>query len=148
MNLISKILISAFIFIGFSACKKDNGFSNIPEIKLRDFYKITSEEAVWKIGFKDGDGDVGVRNVDDPDNFIVTIKKKKNGKDSLVQGQNYRVPIIKGVVTENGVEGEISLKIDYSLYKIVGIDSAYYSGYLVDRAGNHSNTIITPKFRI
>ena len=130
------------------ACKKDSDFSDIPEITQRDFLKISNEVALWKIGFKDGNGDIGIQSESDSDNFIVTIYSIKDGKDSLVPGQNYRIPVIKGVVTDRGVEGEISLEIDFSTYRIVGIDSAYYTGYLIDRAGNQSNVITTPRIRV
>lgn len=155
MKLFTKILICALFMGGFYACEKDKDFSDIPELTFRDFERTSPSSAIWKIGFTDGDGDVGLIDIGDTsqdDNFIVTIISIKDGLDSAMQGQNYRVPVVENIRTAAGIEGEIKLDITgldvFKLIQSPKIDSIYYRGYLLDRKGNQSNFVETPKIKI
>lgn len=132
------------------ACEKDKEFPVVPELKVRDFNRISASTAVWRIGFTDGDGDIGVRSQTDSANFIITIYKIDNGVDSSIQGQNYRVPIVENIRTSAGIEGVIQFDItglDF-FRPFLGIDSLYYGGYLIDRSGNKSNVVYTPRIEV
>jgi hypothetical protein len=131
------------------SCRDESEFPTTPQLKVREFSQISQDAVLWRIGFTDGDGDFGVRNDNDADNFILSIFSIENGQANDVPATNYRIPQIKGVPTDKGVEGEFVLNIDnLDLLRIDGIDSLYFRGYAVDRAGNRSNTIESPRFGI
>lgn len=133
----------------FASCKKDKEFPEEPQLTVREFNQISNDAVVWRIGFTDGDGDFGVRNDADADNFILNIFSIENGLSIEQEATNYRIPVIKGVPIEKGVEGEFRLDIDnLELLLIDQIDSLYYRAYAIDRAGNQSNTIESPRFGI
>ena len=136
------------LFANLVACKKDNNFPDEPEIEVRDFYKQSSDIAIWKIGFTDGDGDIGVRNAADRDNFIVTIFSIVDGNAIERDGQAYRIPVVENIRTAAGIEGEFVFQIETDLLRLdsIPIDSAFYQAYVVDRSGNESNTVETPIF--
>lgn len=138
------------ICLGFFACGKESDFPNQPVLETRSFDRITRDSAVWRIGFTDGNGDLGVRkDQNDPDNFFVKFFIYENGVvDTIIQGESYRIPVVEGVRTAAGVEGEFAFKIDgVDLIRAAGYDSIQYSGYAVDRSGKKSNSVITPIFR-
>jgi hypothetical protein len=150
VKLYTKIGISGLICLGFFACGKESDFPNRPILKTRSLDRLSPDVAVWRIGFTDGDGDIGVRrDRSDPDNFFVKFNIYENGViDTVVQGENYRIPVVEGVRTAAGVEGEIAFKIDgIDFLRAAGYDSIQISGYAVDRSGNESNRINTPIFR-
>lgn len=130
------------------SCKKDNNFPDEPVIEVRDFYKQNNNIAIWKIGFTDGDGDIGVRNAADEDNFIVSIFSIIDGRANEREGQAYRIPVVENIRTAAGIEGEFEFKIETDLLLLdsIPIDSAYYRAYVIDRSGNQSNTVETPIF--
>ncbi|MEX2380232.1 MAG: hypothetical protein WD530_05780, partial [Vicingaceae bacterium] len=136
--------------LGIYACEKESDFPDQPILKSRSFNRLTIDSAVWRIGFTDGDGDLGVRkDRNDSDNFFVSISIYKNGLiDTVFEGENYRIPVVEGIRTAAGVEGEIAFKIDgIDFLRAEGFDSLKYSGYAVDRSGKKSNTVHTPIFR-
>lgn len=147
MNKISKLIICSLLGLLIWSCKKEKNFSTTPEIEVREFFMTSDTSAVWVIGFKDGDGDIGVKNQNETEaNFPTQIYVIDQGQVVYdTAGQGYRVPVIEGVQTENGIEGEIRLNLTgLDLFKISGIDSLYYSGFLIDRSGKSSNVIETP----
>lgn len=152
MKLFTKITICALLIAGFYACEKDKDFSDIPELTFRDFERTSPSNAIWKIGFTDGDGDVGTDLQDTTVNFFITIYSIKNGVDSTIPGQGYRVPIVENIRTAAGIEGEIKFDITgldaFKLIPRANIDSVYYEGFLVDRSGNRSNKVETPKIKV
>ncbi len=148
MKGIAKIGIGISLALAIWSCKDDDSFPETPELFFRDFIEGTDSLAVWSLGFTDGDGDIGVRNDNDPDNFIISGYKIVNGQeDTLPPLLSYRIPVVRNVVTKNGIEGEFEFKIEKKPYANAGFDSIYISGYVIDRAGNQSNTVRTPIFR-
>lgn len=147
MKYLAKIGFTLLTLSLLFACKKDKNFPKTPVIEHRDFIKYSDKQADWKIGFTDGDGDFGVRNDNDSTNFLVSVFAiKDNIAEKIEPAVGYRVPAISGVRTENGVEGEFILHIEPDLYRILNLDSIYFTGYVLDRTGNSSNTIQTPTF--
>ena len=146
---VTKLSFSLFLILALFACRDDNEFPVTPQLKVREFTQLSQEAVLWRIGFTDGDGDFGVRNDRDSDNFIMSIFSIENGQAVDVPATNYRIPVIRGVPTDKGVEGEFSLNIDnLDLLTIDGIDSLFFRGYAIDRAGNQSNTVESPRFSI
>lgn len=143
-----KIGFCLLLIVGLPACKKNNNFPDEPQIEVRDFYKVNNTLAIWKIGFTDGDGDIGVRNAGDEDNFIVSIFSIVEGEAVIRPGQSYRIPVVENIRTANGIEGEFEFRIETDLLLLdsIPIDSAYYRAYVIDRSGNASNTVETPIF--
>jgi len=142
-----------FLFLGIlSACEKDNEFPVEPVLEVRSFEKTDEDNAVWKIGFTDGDGDIGVRDELDQDNFIVTIFAVF--QDSLIErsGTSYRIPIVQNIRTTKGIEGEFEFRIQTQFFRLdslldtIPYDSLMYTGYAIDRSGNRSNNVSTPAF--
>ena len=148
MKLTVKIGFCLLFIASLVSCKKDNNFPDEPVIEVRDFYKQSSEIAIWKIGFTDGDGDIGVRNEADKKNFIVTIFSIVDGKALEREGEAYRIPEVENIRTAAGIEGEFEFKIETDLLRLdsIPIDSAYYRAFVIDRSGNKSNTVETPIF--
>lgn len=144
-----KLSFSLLVILALLSCRDESEFPAVPQLKVREFGQISQDAVLWRIGFTDGDGDFGVRNDNDADNFIMSIFSIENGQAIDVPATNYRIPQIRGVPTDKGVEGEFSLNIDnLDLLRIDGIDSLYFRGYAVDRAGNQSNTVESPRFAI
>ncbi|MBL4708321.1 MAG: hypothetical protein JKY48_07790 [Flavobacteriales bacterium] len=152
MKYLTKIGIGFSLALSLAACRDDDEFSEVPELFFRDFQKTTSTTAVWSLGFTDGDGDIGVRNDDDRDNFIVTIHRIDNGVESIIPDSivdsDYRIPVVKNIPTSNGIEGEFKFTLETLSYKLFPepVDSMYISGFVRDRANNESNVVRTPVF--
>jgi hypothetical protein len=140
-----------FLTLLFS-CRDDKDFSDIPELFYRDFTVVDQGGtegllATWKLGFTDGDGNIGVRNEADSANFIVTAFRTDSGKlKQLPQLNNYRIPAAENISTRNGIEGEFKFVLKLIDYQMENIDSVYLEGYVLDRDLNASNVISTPIF--
>ena len=148
MKVFTKLLIANVSLMLLLACEDDNDFSNTPELNVREFKKVSSNLAVWKIGFTDGDGDIGVRNDRDPDNFFYTVYSIEDGIPVEKPGQSYRIPVVRNIRTEKGIEGEFEFRIETDLFLLDSpfVDTAFLRAYVVDRALNKSNTVETPIF--
>lgn len=149
MKMNAKIGFCFFISLGFLACSNDKDFPNTPVLTERNFsVEVHGKRAIWTIGFTDGDGDIGVRNDNDSDNFFVEIFSVINDTMTEFSKTTYRIPVVENIRTEKGIEGSFEFIIDIDLLRISSepIDSAVYSGYVVDRSGNESNTVFTPAF--
>jgi len=80
VNLFSKILICALLSAFVISCKQEDDFSVIPELEVRDFVRTSDTSALWIIGFRDGDGNIGVKpNENLPDNFVTQVFVIENG---------------------------------------------------------------------
>jgi len=155
MKFLLKLAICLTLISILTACKKNKNFPDEPVLEVREFIRLDNDNAVWKIGFTDGDGDFGIRVNDTGENFFTTIYYfergvRKNLNDlegGSSNAQNYRIPRINGVNTGRGVEGEISLELPLDLFQLSPdpiLDSVMYEAFVVDRAGNISNTVFTP----
>jgi len=139
----------------YFSCRKDNNFPNEPVLEVRDFVRINNDRAVWSIGFTDGDGDIGVRNNDDADNFIPTIYIINQGQEVAVpNATKYRIPVVRNIRTDKGIEGEFRFDMELDLLQLLDpttypqLDSIRYEAYALDRAGNASNVVTTPYFGV
>lgn len=146
MKLYSKLVIAfAFLLLVFS-CKRENNAPIIPEIHHISLNRKGSD-ALWIIGFKDGDGDIGVKkstsNVDN-EVLYLTLFGEKNGSFSADTSYGYSIDYIENINPNRPLEGKLEIEItglDFIAFKY---DSFYYEAYLKDRAGHKSNTIQSP----
>lgn len=156
MKIKLKYIVPLLILLSIFACEQDKNFPDTPFIKTESFERLSEKDADWLISFTDGDGDFGILNqaVDSP-NFITRIFARPvddgdstTNEDTLIvfNGQNYKIPAIRGIRTAAGIEGTIDIKIEgLDGFRIANqYDSVYYEGYVVDRSGKQSNTIRTP----
>jgi hypothetical protein len=151
MKTFVKIGIGISILSSLWACREDSDFSEIPELFYRDFQVSSNAEgepiAVWKLGFTDGDGNIGVRNDKDSNNFIVSGFSFIDGQTvQLPALTGYRIPASDNISSRSGIEGEFRFELKINSYSSAGIDSMYLEGYVVDRSFNESNSIQTPVF--
>lgn len=160
-------LITAIMILGvlFSACKKEEKFSEIPLISFVSFEKLADGTGVDNQGkltvhFQDGDGDLGLNEEDTQApfdtasiyyyNFFVDYYKKQNGTfvllEQLDNSRNARFPRLSDDLSES-IEGDISVVLYINTYDYTSVyDTLKLRCYIVDRALNKSNTIETPEF--
>lgn len=134
-----KNILYSILLMGLISCSGDDDeVSNTPEI---EFVSITpssitefQEEVALVIKYKDGDGDLGEN---DPDVKNLYITDQRN---AVVY--SFRIPQLAPTGSSITIEG--NLEIDMNSLSVVGTDSsetAVFSIYAIDRAGNQSNTI-------
>jgi hypothetical protein len=177
MNLYSKVLLILLLsaFLVNSSCRRDEDFSEIPEIEYKGMVKIFNptlelyDRGVLSITFKDGDGDIGLASSDtfppfDPGsryyyNLIITYFELQNGKEVEVpllswnpDTQEYdtlslsaRVPVLTPAGKNKAIKGEIQDTIFIYNFNST-FDTIRFDVVLVDRALHESNTVSTPWF--
>jgi len=140
IRLFSAILCT-FCLVLISACKKDSKeLSDTPTIEFRSInpssvteYADSIEIVIW---YRDGDGDLG-ENKDGVENLFVT-----DSRDQITYA--FRIPQLAPTGSSIAIQGLIPIQLtntaitDGSASQSVG-----YSVYVVDRAGNKSNTVPT-----
>ncbi|MCB0824455.1 MAG: hypothetical protein KDC09_17285 [Bacteroidales bacterium] len=167
MKVSKSIIQTALALLGISlfiiSCNDKETYPIIPEIKFEDFvllYNPTSgliERGVLKISFKDGDGDIGLRQGEtDPPfdyNLFITYFEIQN-RDTVeviivdpVSGDtanfNARIPILTPEGNNKSIKGEIEDTL-FVYNPNSDFDTIMYNVYLVDRALHKSNVIQTP----
>jgi hypothetical protein len=155
-------LLAAGIFACISSCTKEEVFPPEPAIEFMSFDKVVNSsgvdnEAILKISFTDGDGDLGLGDADTSApynigslyyyNYIISYYEKQHGVFTLVTlpgTYNSRIPLIAGYNYNKGLRGEIELTLSinnpFSTY-----DTIRFDAYIIDRALHTSNTISTPE---
>lgn len=134
----------------FWGCKKEDTYSKIPEIKfvsLEKFdYTTPFDSVVLTFSFTDGDGDIGVASSDTAtrDAFAKLYELKNGTYEEWTIGTpilQYALPYMEPRGSNESLKGEISIAINYNILQ--PNDTIRYDLYIVDRAGNQSNTITT-----
>lgn len=142
------------VFINFG-CTQDPGFSDVPEITFLSFSKtemnqnsLNTDSLFLTFSFKDGDGDLGVEG---SVSETIIVKDNRTGETF----DRFKLPEIPPVGAQNGIEGEITLKVfttccifpDSTPPCLAPPDfptnDLNFDIYMVDAAGNMSNTITT-----
>ncbi|MEN8787759.1 MAG: hypothetical protein ABF264_03435 [Flavobacteriales bacterium] len=144
----NKILLKLILFLlslSIFGCKKDEKYSEIPEI---EFVSLTpnsttefSQNIVLKLTYKDGDGDIGH---EDPDVYALFVKDSR-----LPQADEYHVKPLTPPEQTLQIEGELTVRLS-SIF-VLGSDSTESTKYRVklrDRAGNWSNEIETSSIQV
>lgn len=119
--------------------------THAPEISLEEVSPGTVQEyqdsIYMRISFYDKDGDLGENFTDDPNLFVVDNR--------LGLAHEFRISNIVPGGAEVSIQGELEWTIN-SVY-ITGSENSEtvdYDIYVVDRAGNYSNVLVTPSITI
>lgn len=166
MKTITQIVIlllfgSAFLF----SCLQKQEYPEVPSLEYKSFtllrHPLSDYDSIGilLLGYTDGDGDLGLNLIDTSSyNFFVSYFKMENGK--LEPGTRYN-PITEQFDTINfnsrfyklapedysgWLKGDIedTIRPLYDPRSTKTHDTVLYKIYMVDRAGNKSNTVETP----
>ena len=128
------------------ACKKDTSISPVPAIT---FDSISPNPAIKYrdsvlivISYIDGDGDLGIDSADVKNLFVT---------DSRNQVVNqFRIPQLAPTGSKIAIQGNIDIVLPPQIFINDNdtTETATYSIYVVDRAGNKSNTVTTKPLTI
>lgn len=139
------IILLGLIFL-MPSCKKEiEKWSNTPEISFESISPTSmqeySEPIIIKIKYQDGDGDLGENNTDLPNTFVTDLRNQivYPFRTRQLAPNNTSVPIT-GIL-------EIEIPTTWILNNS-NQESVQYSVYMVDRAGNVSNTITTSSVQL
>jgi hypothetical protein len=146
--------LSFVLISSLASCLKGPGLSIIPAIEYRGISKDTITQSIGtgdsfilNLHIEDGDGDIG-----DEANFNLFILDSRTGAD---YDQPYLIPLIPESITKKGVIIDLELRLFATccIYPDSSIPCTPSTNfpfneleleiYLVDRAGNVSNTVIS-----
>ncbi len=149
-----------YFFLGLCwfiiSCADKPNFSEAPQIEFVSFSKtvlsqgnVLQDTTFLTISFTDGDGDIGSENNTERNIFIID-----NRTDTLYT--DYKIPVIPQEGANNGIQGTIRMMM-FSACCVFpdGIppcespaefpdQQVNFDIYMIDNAGNMSNTITTP----
>jgi hypothetical protein len=156
-----KYITFLFLLAGILiSCSKKEEYPIIPQIEFLGMTKIfnpnlnLSDRGVLAISFKDGDGDIGLRDNEILPpydyNFFVNYYELQNGEEVRVIIQdstefNARIPVLTPDGNVKAIKGEIEDTLFIYNFQS-SFDTIKFDAYLVDRALNKSNTISTGWF--
>ena len=151
-----KLSIIIFAVIALStSCLKIENVSEIPSIEFVSFEVFdtitnlgnNSKAGRLKFRFEDGDGDIGLPKTTEETNFEMSLYRKKDGvmqlvtdSDPLLPGTSYSIPYLQKIGQSKVLRGEIIISMLYDFYIPNIADTIKYDFYIIDRAGNISNT--------
>ncbi len=150
------LLFITGLSIAVTACIETPDFDIVPEIEFVGMTKDTLNQGVFQedsltvvFTFKDGDGDLG--NESDAALNNVFFTDMRTG----FEDNSFRIPFIPREGSANGIEGTVRISLfttccifpDGSDPCTPSVTSPYdtvqYRIYIMDRAGNKSNEILT-----
>ena len=147
MYKMKQLIVFIIITSLFSACKKDDEkYSDVPAITFESIspgiVKQFSDSLIVTIGYEDGNGDLG-ENGSDVKNAFVT-----DSRNDLTYG--FRVKQLAPTDASIIIKGKLLIVIpQVALNNLTGIsETATFSIYLKDRAGNKSNVVNTSSITI
>lgn len=144
-------------FILITSCKKEASFSNIPVINFEKFITYNIDSADCFIGFKDGDGDIGILKGDTTSKKnlrMLYLYKDSNGNfvpydatfgtpqfDTLFY--DFQIPDLTPDGQYKALEGDIKIKLRAAPIFNPTHSVVKFNITLWDRAGHQSNTVTT-----
>lgn len=153
----AKYIFILIFVISISACVSSPDYPITPVIEFNGFSKsemnqgsLNNDSIFLSISFTDGDGDIGHEGEDATRNLFVKDKRTGEFYD------RFKVPKIPDEGVGNGVSGTIQILMyttcctfpdnippceSPALYPT---NELVFEVYMLDRAGNESNTITTP----
>jgi hypothetical protein len=156
-----KGLLFGVVVVMFSSCLKKQDFPNRPDLELIGVFSnpaaLNANDSLGfvKFNFTDGDGDLGLSAGDTlgqfaPDeqyyyNLFIHYFEKRNGVyEEFVTPLplHVRFKRLEAVGGSGALEGEMDVR--YFSRPGSPYDTIRYEMYIVDRALQHSDTIITP----
>jgi len=143
-------IILLTITILMHSCKPKEEYSDVPVVSFKEFNYSdtillgnTVKRGTLIFSFTDGDGDIGFDTIQPRQNTIFMTKyKMKNNvltQMDLLVDLNYFVERIYSDDKPQAVSGDIKIE-DLNEYAMSFNDTIMYKFYIVDRAGNRSNT--------
>lgn len=144
------------------SCRKIEHYPPEPQISYSGFLLRDSVDylgnsiltGTLSFRFIDGDGDLGMPDLDSlvvgdstTSNLFFTLYYLKDNtlipadENDVKTPLNYRIPYIKMIGRDKTMKGEIRVTFFYINFPY---DTIKYTFFVVDRAGNHSNTEETP----
>ncbi|MCD4681753.1 MAG: hypothetical protein K8R86_00605 [Bacteroidales bacterium] len=160
-NYLKKYFLFFFLIVGIIySCNNEEEYPIIPEINFEGFTKLWNpntmiyERGVLKISFKDGDGDIGLKNSEtEPPydyNLFVKYYEYQNGDTVRVviadsNEFNARIPMLTPQGSNKAIKGDIEDTLFMYNY-LADFDTIMFDVYLVDRALHKSNTVSTGWF--
>ena len=132
------------------SCKPEEEYPDAPTVSFKGFYFTdtvllgnTVKQGTLIFSFTDGDGDIGFDTVQPRQNTIFMTKHKLVNnvltQMDLLVDLNYFVERIYKDDKKQAVSGDIKIE-DLNEYAMSFGDTIMYKFYIVDRAGNKSNT--------
>ena len=147
------LLTAGMAFI--TGCTSTPEYPNEPVIEYESASRLFMNEGqgqkdsvIFTLTYTDGDGDIGYRQTEPVLNVFV-----RDLRDDFVQ--NYRIPFVPQRGVANGISGSITLKLYQTCCYVEGFipcsagvpegstNEVRYEIYIVDRAGNESNRVVT-----
>lgn len=134
-----KVIFPLCLIMLIAACKKDDeGISTTPEI---EFVSVTpnsvveyQDSLVFTISYRDGDADLG-ENGNGVDNFFLT-----DSRNSVTY--KFRIQQLAPDDANVPIQGKLNVVLQSTaLLNEQASETVTYSMYIVDRAGNQSNTV-------
>jgi hypothetical protein len=132
-----------FLYFGgitlFVSCSKKEEISNIPEIEFISVTPATvtqfQDSLNFRISYKDGDGDLGENNDTVKNVFLTDSRNNVTYK--------YRLQELAPLASSISIQGYVNIKLNSVglLDENADQETATYSIYIKDRAGNSSNTV-------
>lgn len=151
------LLVILFSNIVLWSCSTPPDYPDEPVITFERISKDTLRQSDLNIdslfltfSYTDGDGDLGFSDSDTSQSIFVI-----DSRTGFIQDR-YKLPEIPDQGTANGIFGEVKLMLyttcclfpqgipPCSRPQAYPTDTVTFEVYMVDRAGNHSNTITTP----
>lgn len=143
-----------FLSLIIGACTQAPEFDDSPEIAFLSFSKsamvqnqANTDSLFMTISFKDGDGDIGTGAEGIKENIILIDSR------TGITYDRFKVPTIPVSGTQNGIEGEITMKVFTTCCRFEGLippcsnpidtptNEFFFEVYMVDDSGNESNRI-------
>lgn len=155
------LLLLFFIPMIQYSCAESPNFDIVPSIEYLRMSKsemiqgnFFTDSIIIEVAFKDGDGDLGLNDpIRGPNVFLIDSRTNQIYS-------SYRIPEIPDVGANNGVEGVMYLKVYNSccifssgippceIAPSEPINELIFEIYLIDDAGNQSNTVETDVIRL
>lgn len=147
-NKILTAAISTILILSFS-CKKVQTYSVIPNLTFKEVAKLKDSNSkdtslILKFNFTDGDGDIGLSQTDQSNDFSARISYKLNGiwlMDTV--DYKYHIPYIVPEGRSNALKGELDIAITRTSLGFIPWDTIKFNCYILDRAQHQSNTVAT-----
>lgn len=145
-------LISSLLLLINWGCEDSQSYPDPPHITFKSFAVAPSskptEQAIGKLTltFEDGNADIGFADttlVDTFNLFLSTYYLQGNNYVLKFEPVGYRLPEVPKSSYKTHAKGEIELTLPFIS---IPNDSIKFSVFLFDRAGNKSNTVVTPSF--
>ncbi len=144
-----KGLLLSLVLLFLLSCRRENiVFAVEPQIEFESLQPAVVQEfgtLVLTLRYKDGDGDLGGRPDNQPDLFLIDLRDSTlfpAGYDGIIR---YNMPKFYEGPTPQSIQGTIEVNIPgiIRLNPNVPQEVVQFRVYIVDRAGHHSNEVIT-----